>query len=376
MARFKLNINQLLSSNNSLKDKYNLYSEDEDTLQKITLSADGSWNDNNTEQFIKSVKSDETITSKHNDTVYNCINEIDKFGSSLINLLSNNDCINAKTIVYDTDYCNNSINIMNDAITLLSSAKSKINSANTACSASSSISDVYNKIISSTSNISDIKKKLNNVTSGIVETISDSTKKINSFETVVVEDNELKYEWDSVSFIKDRREIFEKDTTISFEKLKEEISVSETKFEKPILNEKHDSLNTEINSNYDQNYNVSRTENLDVNSNISSVSATASINVNKVDKNEINDTEITIDADGYNVSRTEDFKSDTSETVSTSAEINVNKVDKTEAADTNIKINSNQNYNVNKPNAFKIDSNVNVGISSDITVNNVDRVDV
>ncbi len=209
MSRFKINIHQMQEENAILKEKYAQYKMDQDSLYKIALTADGNWNDNNTSVFIDCVEHDEKEMFKFHDTFYHCIESIDTFTTNLDTLLSTNGIVDVKkNLSYDEDYCKKSVGIFHSCIEELKTAKSKITGNYVGCNAARTIQMVSSNITSCIRSLEDIETSMENIQRGIEDLIVVTTSKMKSYDAITIVDNNLKYNWTPVSYVKDYRDVF------------------------------------------------------------------------------------------------------------------------------------------------------------------------
>lgn len=213
MSRFKINIHQMQEESNAFKEKYNQYKDEQDSLYKVALTVDGSWNDNNTSVFISCVENDKKDMDKFHDTIYHCIDSIDGFATKLDTLLSSNGVTDVeKNLSYDEDYCKKSVSILNSCIEELRIANSKIVESYTECNASKTIQLVNSNIKSCMRFLETIESGIETIQTGIENLVATTNSSIQSYDPVTIVDNNLKYNWSPVSYVKDYTDIFKRRT--------------------------------------------------------------------------------------------------------------------------------------------------------------------
>ncbi len=213
MSRFKINIHQMQEESAILKEKYDQYSQDQESLYKIAKTTDGSWNDNNTSVFINCIEHDEKDIIKFHNTFFRCMESIDTFTTNLDTLLGKNGIIDIKKdLSYDEDYCKKSATLLHSCIEELKSAKSKILGNYVGCNAARAIQMVSSNITSCMNSLEEIEKGMTNIQTGIENLIVTTSSTIKSYDTVVIADNDLKYNWTPVSYVKDYTDVFKKRT--------------------------------------------------------------------------------------------------------------------------------------------------------------------
>lgn len=213
MSRFKINIHQMQEESNTFKEKYNQYKDEQDSLYKVALTVDGSWNDNNTSVFISCVENDKKDMDKFHDTIYHCIDSIDAFATKLDTLLSSNGVTDVeKNLSYDEDYCKKSVSILDSCIEELRIANSKIVESYTECSAFRTIQLVNSNIKSCMHSLETIEGGIETIQTGVENLVANTNSSIQSYDSVTIVDNNLKYNWSPVSYVKDYTDIFKRRT--------------------------------------------------------------------------------------------------------------------------------------------------------------------
>lgn len=233
MSRFKINIHQMQEESAVFKEKYDQYKMDQDSLYKIALTADGSWNDDNTPTFIDCVEKDSKSMDKFHDSIYKCMETVSNFSLKLDKLLSDNDVEEVqKNLTYDEDFCKSSIKLLENCVDELKSAKSKIDNNSVGCKASRLIQEVRANIVSSINELDKIENNMSNIRKGVEELITTASTSIKSAENVKIIDNELKYNWEPVSYVKDHTEIFKQRRESDSTAIEKELDVHEVTQEK------------------------------------------------------------------------------------------------------------------------------------------------
>lgn len=250
MTKFKMNINQLQNESKTLINNFDELKESQISLNNIAAKSETAWNDNNSGPIRKRIYDDMTnVTNLCNSSV-NYGTEIINLTNELSSVLEANDIKDSqKNIAFDSDYCQSSIKEINEAKTILKNAKRSIDHSDTDCSASSEIRDIYRSMTKNILTLEDIKSKMTNIMNGIDDELNNAKSRMNSIETIYLEDNQLSYNAEIGSQVVDNKEVFSKVLATNYQDSNAELSSDTQAITQPLFNETYNYQSKDLNAN-------------------------------------------------------------------------------------------------------------------------------
>jgi len=202
MASFDVNVSEINKYTDRLKNNVSEYKLSIDSLKNNLNGIDSSWNDMNTQNFIKIISKESESFLEHISSIKKYIDSIVYFFDSIETELKNK--MNIETLAklsYNSEGLNKQVEFLQKAYNYIDYCVNVMENISFPSSFKyrSILETYYNDLIYYKKNLESFSEKLYDLNVSILNIINNTKTKINKIDFTTINDSEMEYKWKTYS---------------------------------------------------------------------------------------------------------------------------------------------------------------------------------
>jgi|GEM_PF-6455883 len=209
MTTFKLNNSKLREEANAFLDAYKRIYDNKEILFLNVKKIESNWNDNHVSNFIGQLKSDQNRFLLYSESINEYLKQIKIFSDGIEKVFANfgTQISNAK-LNYDSYSYDTTISNLELTLNSFNQSKIRLNNARICGDASSMIYSLKDQLNQTLTTFTDLTSDIKQTKKQIEDEVLNSNLRISKINKNPIIDNEMKFIWDTYSYIKSNEDVF------------------------------------------------------------------------------------------------------------------------------------------------------------------------
>lgn len=198
MANFDINFNDINKNISEIESNIKEYKDIIKNLKDNLNNIDSAWNDLNTENFIKIVKTEYNLFSDQITAMDKYLNSINSFINSLSSEIKSKINVQVlQKVSYNSDYMNKQIEYLRNVFLHLNYCVNLLENLDLPITFEykTTIESYYRQLKSNRDTINNLRSKLESINTSILTLINMTRDNVNSIDFVTINRNEMQYNW-------------------------------------------------------------------------------------------------------------------------------------------------------------------------------------